>query len=58
MLDMFPSVETVTSLNSFVQDAVVAKEITESKSSHNVQNTKSDLEVLDENVGRNINIQI
>ena len=56
MLDIFPSVETITSLNRFVQDAVGPVEKSKTHTEDEAQNIKTDQQEKD--IGKSVDIRI
>ncbi len=56
MLDIFPSVDTVTSLNNAVQEAVGARENSEAEAEDAIDDVES--EEHEEDIGENIDVSM
>lgn len=56
MLDIFPSVETITSLNRFVREAVGPVEKDKTHTEDKAQNIKTDHQ--EEDIGKSVDIRI
>ncbi len=58
MLDIFPSVDTATSLNSSVQEAVSANNNSEAEAEDALQDIEESEQLEEEGLGENIDVNV